>query len=141
MQKDVRRVLQDYADACELIHETENEIQQMRDKNVVQDSVKGSMQEFPYTPTNIHISGVVCSAGDIAAIREQEQALIGQKSAAEEIKKQVDEIMLTASSRMQRIIKFRYLDRMPWEQVSIKIGGNSTGESIRKEFERFLRKR
>lgn len=139
MRRDIRRVLQDYADACELIHETENEIQHMRDKNVVQDSVKGSMQEFPYTPTNIHIFGVVCSAGDIAAIREQEQALIGQKSAAEEIKKQVDEIMLTASSRMQRIIKFRYLDRMPWAEVAAKMGGRVTECSIKKEFERFLK--
>lgn len=40
-----RKVLTDYIDACELIRETEQEINKLRNKRVQQDSVKDSMRD------------------------------------------------------------------------------------------------
>ena len=48
--------------------------------------------------------------------------------------------MLTIPFRMRRIIQFKVFDEMNWQQVAKQIGGKATGESIRKEFELFLKK-
>lgn len=135
-----KKILQDYVDACELIKETEQEIDKLRSKRVLQDSVKGSMSDFPYTPVNIHISGVESSIEDNMALWGQEQLLQKRRASAREIKLQVDRWMAGIPARMQRIVKYRYFERMPWEQVAIKMGGNATGDSVKMEFRRFLQK-
>jgi hypothetical protein len=38
---------------------------------------------------------------------------------------------------MRRIIRYRFIDKLSWNAVADKMGGNSTGESVRKIFERF----
>lgn len=135
-----KKILQDYVDACELIKETEREIDKLKSKRELQDSVKGSMSDFPYTPVNIHISGVESSIEDEAALHDQIGLLLERKEAAHKIKLQVDRWMAGIPARMQRIVKYRYFERMPWEQVAIKMGGNATGDSVKMEFRRFLQK-
>lgn len=136
-----KKILQDYVDACELIKETEREIDKLRSKRELQDSVKGSMSDFPYVPVNIHISGIEHGIEDGAVLREQEKLLQERQAFMREIKRQVDRWMAGIPARMQRIVKYRYFERMPWEQVAIKMGGDATGEGLRKEFERYLRKK
>lgn len=135
-----KKILQDYVDACELIKETEREIDKLRSKRELQDSVKGSMSDFPYVPVNIHISGVESSIEDEVALHEQIGLLLERKEATHKIKLQVDRWMAGIPARMQRIVKYRYFERMPWEQVAIKMGGKVTGDSIKMEFRRFLQK-
>ena len=53
-----KKILSDYIDICELIRETEEEIQNLRKKEIVHDKVTGSNPEFPYQPKSFHISGV-----------------------------------------------------------------------------------
>ena len=45
-----KQILMDYIDACELIRETEQDIQRLKRKKseTVQGSVKGSNPDFPY---------------------------------------------------------------------------------------------
>lgn len=135
-----KKILQDYVDACELIKETEREIDKLRSKRELQDSVKGSMSDFPYVPVNIHISGIEHGIKDGAVLREQEKLLQERQAFMREIKRQVDRWMAGIPARMQRIVKYRYFERMPWEQVAIKMGGKVTGDSIKMEFRRFLQK-
>lgn len=135
-----KKILQDYMDACELIKETEREIDKLRSKCELQDSVRGSMSNFPYVPVNIHISGIEYSIEDGTALREQEKLLQERQASMREIKLQVDRWMAGIPARMQRIVKYRYFERMPWEQVAIKMGGKVTGDSIKMEFRRFLQK-
>ena len=54
-----KQLLSEYADACELIKETEKDIKKLESEKriVVYDKVKGSMREFPYTEQNFSISG------------------------------------------------------------------------------------
>lgn len=42
--------------------------------------------------------------------------------------------------RMQRIIKYKFFERLPWEEVARKIGDKCSGEGIRMEFNRFMKK-
>lgn len=43
--------------------------------------------------------------------------------------------------RMQRIIKWKLFDGLTWQQVARKLGPKATENSVKKEFERFLRKK
>lgn len=47
--------------------------------------------------------------------------------------------MNMSPARMQRIIRYRFFEGLSWEQTADKIGRNTTGESVRKEFERFMK--
>ena len=55
-----KEILTQYIDACELIKETERDIQRLRQRRkvILQDSVKGSMHEFPYAAQSYHIEGL-----------------------------------------------------------------------------------
>lgn len=46
----IKQVLNDYVDACELVRETEDDIAELEQKQsvVTSDKVKGSMNEHPY---------------------------------------------------------------------------------------------
>lgn len=41
-------------------------------------------------------------------------------------------------SRMRRIVRMRFIDKMTWNQVASRIGGNNTEDSIKKAFYRFI---
>ncbi len=136
-----KTILQDYIDACELIKETEKDICKLNQKRktVIQTNVKGSMHEFPYVEQHFKIQGTTFTIKDDSALRHEEKLLKQRKANAEQIKIQVEEWMLTLPSRMQRIVKYRYLEGLPWEKVAMKMGRKATADSVRMELERFLR--
>lgn len=43
------------------------------------------------------------------------------------------------SSYMRRLISFRVVDGLTWEEVAIKMGGNNTEDSVKKAFYRFIK--
>lgn len=137
-----KHILSDYIDACELVKETENDILRLnqKKKTIIQEKVKGSMHEFPYTEQNFKIQGSAFSAEDDDRLRREEELLKRRKANAERIKVQVEEWMLTIPARMQRIIRYRYLEGMSWGKTAERMGKNVTENSIKKEFERFLKK-
>lgn len=58
-----------------------------------------------------------------------------------ELQNEVEEYIETIEdSRMRRIIRMRYLDKMTWYQVAMNIGGGNTEDSVRKAFIRFIEK-
>ena len=136
-----KAILQEYMDACELVKETEKEIQKLnrKKKTVIQTNVTGSMHEFPYVEQHFKVQGTTFTVKDDSSLRYEEKILEQQKARAEQVKLQVEEWMLTVPSRMQRIIRYRYLEGMTWEQVAAKMGRKATENSVKKEFERFLK--
>lgn len=136
-----KAILQEYMDACELVKETEKEIQKLnrKKKTVIQTNVTGSMHEFPYVRQHFKVQGTPFTVKDDSSLRYEEKILEQQKARAEQVKLQVEEWMLTVPSRMQRIIRYRYLEGMTWEQVAAKMGRKATENSVKKEFERFLK--
>ena len=135
-----KQILSDYIDACELVKETEKDILRLnqKKKTIIQEKVKGSMHEFPYTEQNFKIQGSAYSTEDDDCLRREEDLLKKRKSNAEWIKVQVEEWMLTIPMRMQRIIRYKFFEGISWEKVAEKMGKNVNENSIKKEFERFF---
>lgn len=135
-----KTILAQYIDACELIKETEEDIRKLRNRRqtIVQEVVKGSAPDFPYTAKTFHISGMLYLAQD-SRLEMEEKLLEERKAAAEAIKVQVEGWMLTVPARMQRIIRHRFFEKLSWKQVAKQMGKNNSENSIKKEFERFMK--
>lgn len=136
-----KKILNDYIDACRLIKETEADICRLKKKRktVIQTNVKGSNPRFPYQEQHFKVQGTAFTYQDDGNLRLEEMLLEQRRENAEKIKRQVEEWMLTIPIRMQRIIRYKIFEEMTWEQTAAKIGRKATGDSVRMEFERFMR--
>ena len=137
-----KAILEQYIDACELIKETEADIRRLKKqrKRIEQDIVKGSSHEFPYIAHNFHIEGIAYSVvRDPRSIEEQEKILEKRKAAAAAIKLQVEAWMNTVPQRMQRIIRYKIFEELTWGQVAARMGRKATADSVRLEFDRFMK--
>lgn len=132
--------LNDYIDADALYNETVKEIArlQRRKGTVIQDSVKGSMPDFPYAAKNFHIAGIVYSPQDDECLRNDEAILAERARIAGETKRKVEMYMNRIPSRMQRIIKYKIFEGEAWEEVAARLGRGATGDSVRMEYKRFV---
>ncbi|GFI47788.1 hypothetical protein IMSAGC019_03114 [Lachnospiraceae bacterium] len=136
-----KKILMDYIDACELVKETEYDISRMKKIEMVHGRVKGSDPEFPYQKKSFHVSGMTETYIDPENVKKEKNFLIERKQRAAKLKSDIEKWMNTIPSRMQRVIRMKYFEKKTWEQVADKMDKDSTGESIRKEFERFMRKK
>lgn len=136
-----KKILEDYIDACENIKDTEKHIQKLKKqkKSVIQTNVTGSNPNFPYEKTHFKIQGTQFSYGDDRQLRMNEKMLEERKANAEELKLQVEQWMNTIPNRMQRIIRYKIFEGMTWEQVATRIGRKATADSIRMEFNNFMK--
>ena len=135
-----KQILYQYIDACELVKETEREIEQIRRRRreIVTDKVKMSDYDFPFGQISYTIHGIPYDDQDQGMLDRKERILEERKAAAEVIKLQVEEWLVTVPPRMQRIIRYKVFEGMTWEEVAQRIGRKATGEGIRKEFDRFM---
>ena len=138
-----KSILEQYIDACELIKETEKDMQKLKKKKktIVQTNVSGSNPEHPYNPQNFKIQGTTFTFREDSQLRMEEKLLEKRKADAEKIKTKVEEWMNTLPVRMQRIIRYKVFEGMTWQQVAKKIGRKATEESVKKEFQRFLKEK
>ena len=137
-----KEILKEYVDACKLVEETEEDIKRLnkKKKSVIQTNVSGSNLEFPFQKKHFLIEGVAFTYQDDSQLRIEEQLLEERKAEAERIKLQVQQWMNGLPKRTQRIIRLRFFEEMSWEDVAKRIGRKATADSIRKEFERILKK-
>ena len=135
-----KKLLSDYIDACALVQETERDIRALKKKRktIIQTNVSGSNPDFPYQPQHFKIEGTTFTYEDDSALRWDEGLLERRKANAEKIKLNVEEWMLTIPARMQRIIRWKFLEELTWEEVAVKMGRKATGDSVRLEFQRFM---
>nr|DAE63023.1 MAG TPA: Protein of unknown function (DUF722) [Caudoviricetes sp.] len=138
-----KSILEQYIDACELIKETEKDMQKLKKKKktIVQTNVSGSNPEHPYNPQHFKIQGTTFTFREDSQLRMEEKVLKKRKADAEKIKTKVEEWMNTLPVRMQRIIRYKVFEGMTWQQVAKKIGRKATEESVKKEFQRFLKEK
>lgn len=137
-----KEILTQYIDACELIKETERDIQRLRQRRkvILQDSVKGSMHEFPYAAQSYHIEGLAYATVQTPGLLDEEEELLEERrAAAAEIKVQVEAWLNTVPQRLQRIIRMKIFEEMTWAQVAVRMGRKATPDGIRKEFENFMK--
>lgn len=136
-----KRILNDYIDACAYIRETEAEIRSLKkSRKTVIDKVRGSNPDFPYQPQSFGIAGTTETYVNADLIRSEEHILEAQKRQAEEMKLQVEEWMKDIPFRMQRIIRYKVFKDLTWEEVAKLMGRRATGDSVRMEFNNFMRK-
>ena len=136
-----KNILNDYIDACALVQETERDIRALKKKRktIIQTNVSGSNPDFPYQPLHFKIEGTTFTYADDSALRWDEGLLERRKANAEKIKLNVEEWMLTIPARMQRIIRWKFLEELTWEEVAVKMGRKATGDSVRMEFTNFMK--
>ncbi|MFR4634067.1 MAG: RNA polymerase subunit sigma-70 [Blautia faecis] len=137
-----KRILEEYIDACEVIKEAEAEIRKLESKKSItaNETVSGSNPEFPYNPQHFKVQGTTYSYSDDVRIRQKKEILRQKKEKAEQLKLQVEVWLISIPFRMQRIIKYKIFEEMTWQQVADRMGRRGTAESIREEFQRFLKK-
>lgn len=136
-----KNILNDYIDACEFMKETETEIKKLKKKRrMVQDRVKGSNPEFPYEPMSFNLGGTVETVSDAGRIQYEERLLSIQRDNAEELKLKVEEWMQKIPFRMKRIITYKIFKDLTWEEVATLMGRKATADSIRMEFNNFMKK-
>lgn len=138
-----KQILSEYIDACELIKETEKDIERLKkkQKTIHQANVSGSNPEFPYEKKHFHVEGKRFSIEDDTKLRYEQQLLEERKKNAENIKLKVQQFLNTLPPRMQRIVRMRYFEGNSWEEVANTLGRGATEDSVRKELDRFLEKK
>ena len=138
-----KEILTQYIDACELIKETEKEIQKLRQRRkvILQDSVKGSMHEFPYAAQSYHIEGLAYATVRAPSLLDDEEELLEERrAAAVEIKVQVEAWLNMVPQRMQRIIRMKFFEELTWGEVAVRMGRKATADGVKMEFRRFMEK-
>ena len=132
-----KEILEQYIDACELIKETEQDIQRVKKqrRTILQDRVHGSMHDFPYAMQSFKIQGLAHSVVSNPRELESYERLLVERKA----KVQVEEWLNTVPQRMQRIIRFKIFDGNTWAEVAKRMGRKATPDGVRKEFENFMK--
>lgn len=141
-KRELIAALNDYIDAKAVYEKTVKKIAalEQKKKTIEQDSVKGSMEDFPYTGKNFHLSGIIYTPEDAAALKEEEEILRETALRTGETKRKVERYMIRIPARMQRIIECKLFERESWDTVAARLGGTRTGDAIRKEFDNFIGK-
>lgn len=134
-----KSILDQYIDACELVKESEDRIAKLRgNRSTVHDTVIGSSPEFPYTVQHYKIEGT--PSRELAMIDAEERILLLQRGNANALQAEVENWMIGIPARMQRIIRAHVFDRKSWRETAEIIGRGANEYSVRKEFERFMKK-
>jgi hypothetical protein len=126
--KDIRRRVEKY----------ENEIQRIEDERYVADSVTGgyggiqhyTIKGFPYPDYSRKKTRLYLNK---AQLENAEPELLDMTNQVEEYIQSIDD------SRIRRILRYRYIDDMPWNEVAMNMGGKkTTADSVRMEHNRYL---
>ena len=136
-----KQILVDYIDACKVVDDTKEEIRKLKKnrKRILIDTVKGSSHDFPYTLQTYRTEGLAYSVvKDPDELDRQEVVLKERLQNAERIKRQVEVWLNTIPMRMQRIIRYRIFEELPWNDVAVRMGRQATAESVKKEYQRFM---
>ena len=116
-----RELLEDYPHICAEIQDLEREM-----REPVSDSVSGSGLHFPYTQHTVSIRGV---PPDLAALKAKKEA---EKAEIEQF------IQSLPNSKLRRIVKYRVIHGMNWEQVAAKMGHRVSVNSVKHDYYRIF---
>lgn len=128
------------------IAKVEERILEIQEGETVKDLVyggEGGVQPF-------HIEGIpLPEYGERKQMLKIKKALLSQRKATLEILK-IDLVQKTRDvetfissipdSQMRRIINLRFIQRLSWNAVAMRMGGGNTDETVRQAFHRFMNK-
>ena len=135
-----KSILLQYKDAETLVEHTERQIACLKraKETVLSDTVKGSNQSFPYVPVTFKVECFGSAAYSDSDIKELEAVLAERRRVAADLRLRVEAWVNTLPFRIQLIVQMRYLGGATWEEVSRKIGKNTTPDGLRMEYRRFM---
>lgn len=105
-----------------------------RKKELVTDTVMGSDPGYPYINHPISICGVQTDNDLQAKRRKLIEKLKAQEAEIEEL------IESLPKSRERRIVRYRVIDGMSWNEVAAKMGHRYSEDGVRKIFDREMQK-
>lgn len=122
------------------IEKTEKQIAKIEEEGNVVDTVSGGdggiqhfkIEGFPYPEYSRKKTLLYARKATLASL---EMELMETLNRVEEFIASVDD------SRMRRIITLRFNDNLSWFGVAERLGGKSTADSVRMEFNRFMEKK
>ncbi len=122
------------------IEKTEKQIAKIEEEGNVIDTVSGGdggiqhfkIEGFPYPEYSRKKTLLYARKATLASL---EMELMETLNRVEEFIASVDD------SRMRRIITLRFNDNLSWFGVAERLGGKSTADSVRMEFNRFMEKK
>lgn len=116
-----RELLEDYPHICAELQELERNLHEP-----VSDSVSGSGLNFPYTQHTVSIQGVPPELAALKAKKESEKAEIEAF------------IQALPNSRLRRIVNYKVVCGMSWEQVAAKMGHRESVWSVKHQYYRIF---
>lgn len=144
---DIKRALEQYnslkqekADNERIINNIEKRIAVLEEKGYKEkDSVSGgnggiqhfSIEGFPYPRYHREKSRLILRKKRWS---ETEEKLDEQISEIEEYLNSIDD------SQMRRMIKYKYIEELSWQQVAERMGGGNTADGCRMAVDRYLKK-
>lgn len=137
-----RRALLEYNDLIAQVENTREQLNRLIEaqREVLHDSVKGSNPCYPYEPIKFHIEGI----GDKVTnsdIERMKHILVERERQLKDKRFEVEMWINMLPSRMQRIVRLKFLEGKTWSEVAMRVGSkNVSGDAIRKEFWGFMDK-
>lgn len=128
-----KEALEEYLDIQEEIKDLERRIDQ-REKELVTDTVMGSDPNYPYINHPVSICGVKTDDELQSRRRKLIASLKEQEAGVEEF------IESLPRSKERRIVRYRAIDGMSWNEVAAKMGHRYSEDGARKVFERSIQK-
>ncbi len=135
-----KELLKQYRFCKKRVKELDVEIEKLKLKNAVQDTVQGSQKDFPY----IMRTRTVCGCPDICDSDSEINRLYKERAECKRIVREVSVFVCNVDDNVIRCaLMMRYMDGgIPpkWDKIALKIGGGNTADSIRKAVSRFIAK-
>lgn len=144
---DIKRALEQYnslkqekADNERIIKNIEKRIAELEEKGYKEkDSVSGgnggiqhfSIEGFPYPRYHREKSRLILRKKRLSEIEEKLD---------EKISEIEEYINLIDDSQMRRMIKYKYIEELSWQQVAERMGGGNTADGCRMAVDRYLKK-
>lgn len=134
---EIKNYLEQYIDSLNEIENLTKKINKIERENSSYSVVQASSLYPPYQKRNVVIrhfdSGKKMLLDKYKVMLEnRKRKLLEKKLIVEDF---IDKI---PTSRLRLIFEYKYLQKLTWEKISLKIR-NSTAESIRKEHDRYLK--
>ncbi len=137
-KEDFKVKLEQYYDIKKEILETQTQIRKIEQKATVIDSVEASYDRPPYSKHNLTVQGhnhrLKQKLSQLQSIlQDRYEELLDAQIEIEEF------INTIPISRIRRIITMRHLNQFTWRKIAYMIGGRATEDSVRMEYQNFMK--
>lgn len=123
-----------------MVKETEEDIRSLQKKEIVHDKLYRSNPDFSYQPVSFSVAGEKTLSLEEDALEKEKELFRQRKNKAAQIKAEVDKLMNNVPARIQRIIKYKFFERLSWKSVALRKGRTVTADRVRMELEKFFHK-